>query len=117
MILALSGASQDPSGKTCFHCRGRGHFKATCPQRRAQGLNRRRGSAQKPGGGPQQRSGSGNRGGAGGPREAKGSGSSQPRSQPRRPQINSVGPAMEDLELGAALAIQGETAEAQPQGF
>ena len=121
MILALS--NQDPSGRTCFHCKGRGHFKATCPQRRAQGLNKRRGSAQRPGGGPPQRAGSGTRGGAGGPREAKGSGSNQSRFQPRRPQINSVGPASEDPEQGAALAIeygaspQGESAEAQPQGF
>ena len=121
MILALS--NQDPSGRTCFHCKGRGHFKATCPQRRAQGLNKRRGSAQRPGGGPPQRAGSGTRGGAGGPREAKGSGSNQSRFQPRRPQINSVGPASEDPEQGAALAIeygaspQGESVEAQPQGF
>ena len=33
LILALSGAHQDPSGKTCYHCRGKGHFKATFPQR------------------------------------------------------------------------------------
>ena len=119
MLLALS--NQDPSGKTCFHCKLRGHFKATCPQRRAQGLSKRRGSAQKPGGGPPQRAGSGTRGG--GPRETKGAGSHPSRSQPRRPQINSVGPASEDPEYGATLALeygaspQGESAEAQPQGF
>ena len=117
LILALSRANQDPAGKTCFHCRAKGHFKATCPQRRTQALNKRRDSTQRSGGAPQQGSGAGSRGGAGGPREARGSNSNQARTQPRRPQINSVSSPAEDPELGATLALQEETSEAQPQVF
>ena len=82
LILALSGAHQDPSGKTCYHCKGKGHFKATCPQRRAQALNRRRGPTQRAGGDPLK----GQDQGPGGEQEA-----------PRRPRV--LAPARPGLSL------------------
>ena len=67
MIMALATARGDPSGKTCFHCREKGHFKASCPQRRAGALERRREQKGSPGqgaggAGPRQRAGGAPRG-------------------------------------------------------
>ncbi len=114
LIMALATARGDPSGKTCYHCREKGHLKASCPQRRTGALERRR----------EQKGSQGQGAGGAGPRHKTGGGprgsrTPAPSGSKTRAQLSAVEPHLAPGQDGPGQeqGVQQEQTAASNQVF